>query len=45
MASQADRADRLSRADFVLDNSGSVEELARRVDELWPRLVALGSDD
>lgn len=43
MANQADRADRLSRADFVVDNSGSLAELARRVDELWPRLLALGS--
>ncbi len=45
MANQADRADRLSRADFVIDNSGSVDDLARLVEDLWPRLVALGSDD
>jgi dephospho-CoA kinase len=44
MANQADRADRLSRADFVIDNSGSVDDLAGRIDELWPRLLALGSD-
>ena len=44
MANQASREDRLARADVVLDNSGTVEDLARQIDALWPRLVALGSD-
>jgi dephospho-CoA kinase len=29
---------RLARADIVIDNIGSLEELARRVDELWEEL-------
>lgn len=41
MANQASREDRLARADVVLDNSGSLEDLAAQVDELWPRLVKL----
>lgn len=43
MANQVTREDRLARADHVLDNSGTVEELRGRVDELWPRLVASGT--
>lgn len=27
------------RADFVLDNSGSFEDLSRQVDALWPKLL------
>lgn len=41
MARQASRDERLSRADFVLDNSGSREDLAAAVEELWPRLLAV----
>ena len=44
MANQASREDRLARADVVLDNSGTLEDLAAQVDAAWPRLVALGSD-
>jgi dephospho-CoA kinase len=29
---------RLARADIVVDNAGSLEDLARRVDELWEEL-------
>jgi dephospho-CoA kinase len=43
MANQVAREDRVARADHVIDNSGTIEELGRRVDELWPRLVASGS--
>jgi dephospho-CoA kinase len=35
MASQADRRDRLARADIVIDNSGTHDDLRRRVDEVW----------
>lgn len=42
MAAQASRAARLARADYVLDNNGSPEELAGQVARLWPTLVALG---
>lgn len=38
MAAQMDREDRLARADQVLDNSGSREELYRQVDRLLNRL-------
>jgi dephospho-CoA kinase len=43
MANQVSREDRLARADVVLDNSGTLEDLARQIDALWPRLVAMGS--
>lgn len=38
MASQADRQDRLAKADIVIDNSGTHDDLRRRVDEVWARL-------
>jgi dephospho-CoA kinase len=38
MAAQASRAQRLSIADIVVDNSGSLAELDRQVGELWSEL-------
>jgi dephospho-CoA kinase len=38
MAAQATRDERLSSADVVLDNSGSLADLERQVDALWVRL-------
>jgi len=38
MARQVPRADRLAKADVVLDNSGTPEDLRRQVEELWARL-------
>lgn len=35
IANQASRADRLAVADIVVDNSGTPEALAERVDEVW----------
>ncbi|HZX07250.1 dephospho-CoA kinase [Kribbella sp.] len=35
IASQVSRADRLAAADVVLDNSGSLDDLDRRVAEVW----------
>ena len=35
MAAQASREQRLAIADIVIDNSGSLEDLDRRVDEVW----------
>ncbi|MBO1269420.1 dephospho-CoA kinase [Arthrobacter cavernae] len=35
MAAQSTRAERLAAADVVLDNSGGVEEIRARVQELW----------
>jgi dephospho-CoA kinase len=43
MANQVSRQDRLAKADHVIDNSGTVEDLAARVADLWPRLAAAGS--
>jgi dephospho-CoA kinase len=43
MARQASREERLARADLVIDNSGTPEDLARLVDELWPQIEALAS--
>jgi dephospho-CoA kinase len=40
MAAQATREERLAVADIVIDNSGSREELDRRVDEVWGELQA-----
>ncbi|MEX2293200.1 MAG: dephospho-CoA kinase [Acidimicrobiales bacterium] len=41
MAAQASRADRLARADIVIDNSGSIEDLEAAVMAAWPQIVAL----
>ncbi|MGI8938586.1 MAG: dephospho-CoA kinase [Iamia sp.] len=41
MAHQASREDRLARADLVIDNSGDLDDLRRRVDEVWAQLSAL----
>jgi dephospho-CoA kinase len=38
MSRQATREERLERATVVLDNSGSVEDLERQVDDLWARI-------
>jgi dephospho-CoA kinase len=38
MAAQASREQRLSIADIVIDNSGSLTELERQVGNLWPEL-------
>ncbi len=43
MARQVSREDRLAKADLVIDNSGTLADLAARVDELWPRLLAIGT--
>jgi dephospho-CoA kinase len=37
---QASREDRLAKADRVLDNAGTVEELLAQVDALWPWIEA-----
>ncbi len=39
IASQATREDRLAVADVVVDNSGSLEDLDRRVDGVWADLT------
>ena len=41
MANQASRADRLARASFVIDNSGSREHLDAEVARCWAWLTAL----
>lgn len=40
MAAQATRAQRLAVADIVIDNSGSLADLDRRVGEVWAELRA-----
>lgn len=45
MANQVARSDRLAKADLVIDNSGSVDDLALAVDALWPQLVRLGAEE
>ena len=39
MAAQASREQRLAIADIVIDNSGSLDDLDRRVAELWAELT------
>ncbi|HSO54683.1 MAG TPA: dephospho-CoA kinase [Actinomycetes bacterium] len=41
IAAQLEPEKRLARADIVIDNSGSVEKLGRRVDEVWEELQRL----
>lgn len=43
IASQATREQRLAVADLVVDNSGSLADLDRRIDELWPGLAERAS--
>jgi dephospho-CoA kinase len=38
MAAQASREQRLEVADIVIDNSGSLDDLDRRIDEVWAEL-------
>lgn len=47
MARQATREERLAKADLVIDNSGTLEDLERSVDELWPRIqeLAIGAPE
>ena len=42
MKRQSTRADRLAIADFVLDNSGTLDDLARQVDLLWLNVTEKG---
>jgi dephospho-CoA kinase len=44
MSRQASREERLARASIVIDNSGTPEDLARLVDELWPRIDQLSRE-
>jgi len=39
LAAQTTPAERLARADFVLTNDGSPEDLRMKVTDLWPALV------
>ncbi len=45
LAAQMTRDERLSHADFVLDNSGSEAELAAAVQSLHPQLLALAVEE
>ena len=40
LAAQASREQRLALADLVIDNSGSLDDLDRRVTEVWADLNA-----
>jgi dephospho-CoA kinase len=41
MTRQASRAERLARADRVIDNSGTLDDLRRQVDDVWRWIVTL----
>ena len=43
VAAQMSREERVKMADFVIENTGDLPSLSAQVDDLWPRLVALGS--
>jgi dephospho-CoA kinase len=43
IAAQASREDRLSAADVVLDNTGTVTELREQIDALWAGLSSAGA--
>ena len=40
MSRQASRADRLNRADLVIDNTGDLDQLEREVERVWQELCA-----
>lgn len=44
MARQVSRQERLAKADVVIDNSGTLEDLEQEVERLWPRLLTLGDE-
>ncbi len=44
IASQMDQAEKERRADFVIDNSGSIEQTLEQVDLFWKRWVAPGGE-
>jgi dephospho-CoA kinase len=44
VAAQGARSERLSRANYVIDNSGSLEELGRQVDRMWMLLQERNPD-
>jgi dephospho-CoA kinase len=45
MAAQASREQRLAVADIVIDNSGALDDLDRRVDEVWEELRSASPGD
>jgi dephospho-CoA kinase len=45
IASQASRQDRLAVADVVVDNSGTLDDLDRRIDEIWTTLAERAAAD
>jgi dephospho-CoA kinase len=45
VAAQATRGERLARADHVIVNAGTLADLRRAVDALWPTLTAPPSDE
>ena len=41
IAAQVSREDRLAKADYVVDNAGSLEDLERQMDDLWAWIEGL----
>jgi dephospho-CoA kinase len=44
MLRQVSREERLAKADLVIDNSGTLEDLEQSVADAWADVVALGRD-
>lgn len=42
IAAQASRQERLAVADFVIDNSGTMQDLANEVEQVWRWIASLG---
>ncbi len=42
IAAQATREERLAAADFVIDNSGSLERLREEIDRCWSWICSVG---
>ena len=45
MAAQLPEAEKIKAADYVIDNSGSLEQTKIRVEELWKKLCAEAKED
>ena len=39
MRAQMPQEEKIARADYVIDNSGSFEDTCKQIDALWPRLI------
>ena len=43
ISSQVDREERLSKADFVIDNNGDLDSLENEIDKVWSWIKGLSA--